>query len=483
MLTTRRALAWSFGTQFGAQAIQLISSIFLARLLTPDEIGIFVLAFSANILVAVLRDFGISAYLIRDPDLTNDKIRTAFAAMILTTWTAALVLWSTRHMLAGLYGAPGVADVLGLIAISLLIVPLGQPADALMTREMRFDRINTVVLASALTTACVGVSLAYLGFSFMAPAWGLVAGTTLRSILLMTFRPDHLRLMPSFMHWRDVFSFGGWATAANLTGNVAAEGSKMIPGVFLGPAAAALFVRAQQFPFLIRQTLFTSIDRVLLPDFSRRIRSGEVLGPSVISLTRYTTALIWPVFLVMGLVSVSLIVGVFGENWRFAGAIFPWILIAQALSAALPQPEQFLIPLGRVRLLFWVRLAGFIMMVGLGLIFIRWGLEAFAMARILAAAMFCSVLYVTLTRVMDVNIRQIAQAHSEALGVSAIAAVPAATICLIVREELSLLHLALVAGLSVPAWFIGLYIVGHPILAEIERARVALKCQGSTGRS
>ena len=92
-----------------------MGSIVIARLLTPDEMGVFALAMAATILISSLRNFGVGSYLIREEQLTDDKVRTAFGIWITVSWTLGVVVLSVRHYIAGLYDAPGIADVLSAI--------------------------------------------------------------------------------------------------------------------------------------------------------------------------------------------------------------------------------------------------------------------------------------------------------------------------------------------------------------------------------
>src|SRR3546814_17357154 len=92
------------------------------------------------------------------------------------------------------------------------------------------------------------------------------------------------------------------------------------------------------------------------------IRNGRSIGPAAEKLIALNTVLVWPVFLALAFLAVPFITLMFGENWRPAGEIFPWLLLSQGLMSAMPQPEQVLLPHVKVWTLFplgrtsrWVR--------------------------------------------------------------------------------------------------------------------------------
>jgi len=387
-LSTRKSLAWSFSQQFWQYVLLFIGSVIIARLLTPEEMGVFALAMAANLLVSSFRDFGIGSYLIREEQLTYDKIRTAFGMSIAISWSLGLVVLFARHSVATLYDTPAIADVLLLVSVSFFVTPIGQPAAALLQREMRFDILHHIALASSVVGMATSILLAYFGLSYMSLAWGMVTGTVLSCGLFIVVRPDHLKLWPSLRHWREVLSFGGWLTAASFIGTINTEAIKFVLGGLINPAAVALFERAVQIPIMFRKGLLTPVGRVLFPLFSKDIREGISIGPAVEKLMSATTVVIWPAFLTLGFISEPIVVFLFGENWRVAGEILPYILLSHAILSLLPQPEHVLVPHGKVRSLFWLNAFSTVNSLFFAAIGAYFGLVIFAMLRPVTALLF-----------------------------------------------------------------------------------------------
>src|SRR3546814_4930345 len=71
-LTIRTSFAWAFSEQTLQQLVQLAAAVIIARLLTPEEMGIFALAYAASAVLTALRSFGVGNYLIREPDLHRE---------------------------------------------------------------------------------------------------------------------------------------------------------------------------------------------------------------------------------------------------------------------------------------------------------------------------------------------------------------------------------------------------------------------------
>ena len=91
MKSVRLALLSSLAGNYISVALQLLSTVIIARLLTPTEIGIYAVAAVLAQLAAQFRDFGMAEYLIQEKDLTNEKIRAAFGVNIIISWTMSAI--------------------------------------------------------------------------------------------------------------------------------------------------------------------------------------------------------------------------------------------------------------------------------------------------------------------------------------------------------------------------------------------------------
>lgn len=74
-MSTRKSLFFSFLDRYASLAITVISSMVIARLLTPAEIGVFSVTLVLLSFVTTLRDMGAGQYLVQEINLTTERIR------------------------------------------------------------------------------------------------------------------------------------------------------------------------------------------------------------------------------------------------------------------------------------------------------------------------------------------------------------------------------------------------------------------------
>lgn len=441
----------------------------VARLLTPHEMGIFGLSVAAYYLISSLRDFGVGSYLIQQATLNDEKIRSAFGVWIVVSWSLAFLVFALRNYIANFYHTAGIANVLALITVSLIVTPVGQPAQALLSREMRFDVLHHIALAATAVTVVTNIGLAVVGFSYMALAWGMVAGTVINSCLLILVRPTHLRMLPSLKHWRDVLGFGGWLTGVSLIDTIKVEGNRFILGAYINPAAVGLFDRAIQIPNQVRDSLFSPLWRVLFPAFSRDIRDGISISPSLEKLVAITSVVVWPAFLTIGVLAQPILVVLFGEKWRVAGEILPFFLFSQALLALLPPAYQILVPHGKVRRYFWLSTFGALNVLSFAVVGAMHSLRMFAMLNPVAVALYLVVACFSIRKFLGVSWRSFVRHYRNSCVVAVLSSSPALICYLLYGQNVPVLALAGVALISPVLWLLLLYAVKNPAIGEISQ--------------
>jgi O-antigen/teichoic acid export membrane protein len=340
MTSTRHALLWSFAERYASLVITIGSTMLLSRLLTPTQVGIYSLCAAITTVAGILRDFGVSEYLIQEKDLHRDKIRAAFGVALIIAWSIALLIFCIREPAARFYGEPGVAQVLGVLVLHFLILPITSPAFALMNREMAFRNIFMLQLICNATQALVSVVLAYRGHGYMALAWGPIANVAMQSAILTWMRPAHSFVMPGLKEARTVLRFGSMFVASRVIEVLARNVHEPIIAKKFDFAAVGLFSRAWGLIDLFHNNVAAAVVRVATPAFAAEHRAGGALADSFARATTIFTCISWPFFALVALTAEEIIRLMFGTQWLAAAplaSILALTAIPTGLYALVPQ--------------------------------------------------------------------------------------------------------------------------------------------------
>lgn len=146
MASVRRALVLSISERYLLIALSLASNILLARLLTPEEIGLYSVSIALIGIAQVLREFGIGNYLIQVKTLTDDHIRTAFGFSLVIGASLFVIIYLIAPFAGSFYNDERVVDTIRISALNFLVLPFCSISLSLLRREMMFKRLVLINL-------------------------------------------------------------------------------------------------------------------------------------------------------------------------------------------------------------------------------------------------------------------------------------------------------------------------------------------------
>jgi O-antigen/teichoic acid export membrane protein len=406
----RNSILISFGKSGGNFAIQFVSNVVLARLLLPSEIGIFSVAVAVMAIVHALRDFGVSAYIIKEADLTDDKVRTVFGVALLIGFSLAAAIFLGRGAIADYYSEPQISEILAIMSINFLLLPFGQPALVLMRREKRFSRLAVITLITAFFGVSVSILLAALGFGPFALAYGALASNGLMVVLTLYSRPDHILMLPSLKEWRSVCGFGGMVSVTTIITNLGMQAPELLIGRFLGFSEVGLFSRAFGLAKIVEQLFVNTVNWITSAEFAARLRSGEKLTGLVLKVTDYTLVICWPAMVFLALKAEAIIWLLFGENWLPAVPLIQALCIARGLHLVVSQAGAIYEGSGAIGLLMRNETILVVVSVGLLIIGIQHSLEAVAWMRVPFGIAVILVHFSVMRRYAEIGTRQMISA-------------------------------------------------------------------------
>lgn len=315
MANVKKAVFLSVGEKVIVFVIQFVSSVVLARLLSPHEIGIFSIGSLILALSHALRDLGITSYLIQERDLSPARLQTAATIAVIMSWTLALVVLALSGPVSSFYREEGVGEVLRVLAINFFFLPFGSVSMAILKRNMNFDKVVRINLASGTLQSVVSIALCSMGVGFIGLAWGAVAGTLLTVLMtvLMTKREVPMRI--EFGEWRHILRTGGRFCGSSLLWEFGLAAPEMIVGKAMSIETAGYLARSLGVVGLAFRSIMEGLTPVLMPFFARSHRDGESVGNQFLKSICYLSALSFPLFACMALAMDSIVLLLYGEKW------------------------------------------------------------------------------------------------------------------------------------------------------------------------
>lgn len=339
MTSLRRAVVWASVGQYLIISINFSATLVLARLLTPAEFGVSALGGAILGIAEAVRELAGGTFLIREGDLTHNKIRSTTTVNFLVTVVVATLLVAIAEPLANTFEMPALAPYLRIVVIGYATGTLLYPQQALLSRNMAFNRLALINCAAACVGAVVSVTLAYAGFKANSFAWGAVASTVTATLIYLAVMRNFSIYKPSLSEWRSVIGFGAYSSTTAILGRFAEAVPLLIFGKLLSASELAIGQRAVLLCLVPERILFAAVGSVALPELSRRSREGGDLKSAYLKALSIVTALYWPFMILLALFASPVVELLFGRQWLDVAPLVR--ILAPALMLAVPIVLQF----------------------------------------------------------------------------------------------------------------------------------------------
>lgn len=334
----------SFGL---AKAAAFASSIVLARLLFPEDFGVFALAGTVIGVVAALGDLGTGAAVIYEERSNSDHTNSAFWIGLSTGALQSVAIASSSQWMSELYGQAMLRDVLMLLSVVPVIGALGQIHQTLLAKELRFGAKAALELLPGVCSAVVSIASAALGFGVWSLVFGMIVGITFPNILAWWFVPWRPSLRISLTEARAVIGYGkallGMGALIFLTDNV----DYMIVGRILGASPLGLYSQAFRLATYPETTIVWPVEKVAFPTFSRLRDNKQALHSAFLKTIQYLALVSFPLLTLLLILSQQFVLTLYGSKWE--GMILPLqILCILGMSRSVTAvSKQMLMAVGR----------------------------------------------------------------------------------------------------------------------------------------
>lgn len=321
--------AASQGIQF---VLTVVSTMVLARLLTPRDFGLLAMVWTIIGFLRVFKDAGLSAATVQREGITHTQVSNLFWVNVAVGSFASVLVAVSAPIIAWFYREPRLVGITLALSSTFLLAGLAVQHMALLNRQMRFKTIAFIQVGSVLTGILVGVGMALLNFGY----WSLVGLNLVTNLiaLLLTWFASSWRPQPFKRHsgTRSLLHFGANLTAGSFFYSLSHSLDGLLIGRFCGAVPLGLYSRASGLLARPMEQLMAPIEAVFIPSFSRlqtqpdRYRQNFIRlyeGIALVSFffTGMFFALAHPLTLV-----------VLGRKWEHAAIIFSALSFAALMT-------------------------------------------------------------------------------------------------------------------------------------------------------
>jgi O-antigen/teichoic acid export membrane protein len=323
----------TIAAQIAKFILNLVSTVILARLLSPRDFGLVAMVTAVTGFLIVFRHAGLATPTIQRERISQAQVSNLFWINLAVSAMCTLIVAALAPALARFYRDARLIPITLTLSLTFLIGGFRVQHLALLRRQLRFWSIAVIDVGSMAVGVSIGIIMALMHFG----AWSLVGLSLGMEIGSFVFTGSVSRWRPDWPSRnsgvRPLLAFGAHQTAASLIFSIARGCDTLLIGRCYGAAAVGLYSRGAALVIRPLEQFLLPINTVFLPALSRlqsqpaRYRSTFMRVYEAVILvafffTSMLLALAHPVTVIL-----------LGHKWEQASAIFAGFTV---LAISLP---------------------------------------------------------------------------------------------------------------------------------------------------
>jgi O-antigen/teichoic acid export membrane protein len=402
----RSGFGWLLSSSLIGELIRFARSVVLARLLLPEDFGLFGMALTIMAALNAVTMLGLDRTIVANKFDTRDELK----AHLDTVWSAGLVrgvvitllVAASAFPISRFYGQPQLNVIIPVLGLVSLIQGLQNIGLVILRKEISFARIFWYELATNVGGIALTVGLALFWRNVWALVIGLLLTTVLGTVLSYVFHSYRPRLAFEKVALRRVLSLGKFTLVIAVASYVMNMADNVMVGRLLGTGPLGNYSLAFNIASAPISVLVFSLGTVLFPAYAeigaqqpQRLAQAFTKVFSLASMIMLTITV--PLFLLAG----DIVQLLFGGKWTTAGKVLgvlalvvPLRGLSQIISAvfwALNRPKQ--VAVGQV-------LEAAVFLAALYPLIMAFGVTGAAWAGVIAYAFACVNRLVALNRII-----------------------------------------------------------------------------------
>ncbi len=330
-------------TSQGAQfVLTSISTVALARILTPADFGLVAMVTAITGLGQAFADLGLSEATIQREEISHKQVSNLFWINVALGLALMLVTAALAPVLAWFYHEPRLKAITLVLSLTFLIGGLRVQHDALLRRQMRFRSLAFRDITSNVIAVPAAIALALGGAGY----WAIVALPLIANVSQMALSWFMAGWLPGPPNRegevRSLIVFGGNVAVSYLIYNVNQSADSVLIGWYWGAGPLGLYSRAYNLLMMPVRQLGAPARSVAVPTFSRVQGDADLFARYYLRAVNLIMWISAPIFGFLFVTAAPVIVLVLGSKWREAAPVFQILAIA-ALGQQLRESTVWLL--------------------------------------------------------------------------------------------------------------------------------------------
>lgn len=260
---------WVFALRIVTRLFGLVRTIVLARLLAPEDFGLFGIALLGMSALETFSQTGFQPALVQKKEDIKPYLDTAWTIQAIRGAILALILFGIGPHIAAFFATPAAAALVRVLGLSVLFLGFTNIGVVYFQKELEFHKQFFYQLSGTLADFVVAITAAVMLRNAWALIFGLLVGNFVRMGVSYLIHPYRPRLQLDKAKAKKLYDFGRWILGSSVLLFLITEGDDIFVGKLLGATALGFYQLAYRISNMPATEITHVISGVTFPAYSK----------------------------------------------------------------------------------------------------------------------------------------------------------------------------------------------------------------------
>ncbi len=311
---TLHGISWSAALRISIRGISVLRIAILARLLAPEQFGLFGIATITLALLEVFLETGVNVFLIQEKSDIKKYIDSAWVVSIIRGLIMTAILIMASPFIADFFNNGSAVGVLLLISLVPLLRGFINPSIVFFQKEIKFHKEFLYRVTLFGVDTIFTIILALITHSVYSLVIGTILAVIFEIIISFKFATPRPKLSLNPEYIKLIFHRGKWVTLFGIFSYLAQEGDTIAVGRLMNTVALGQYNMAYTVGTLPIEASDV-VNQVVFPVYSKIAHEKARLLRAFLKTTLFLTLLTGFVSLVIYFFAYPLVLVFLGKVW------------------------------------------------------------------------------------------------------------------------------------------------------------------------
>jgi O-antigen/teichoic acid export membrane protein len=361
----------------------IVTIAILARLLKPEDFGIFAMITVVINLLNSFSDMGVGAAIISYRDVKSIELSSLFYFNILVGIVLTILLVLVSPIVVYYYKEPRIYIYLWILALNFIITAPAIVFNVLMKKNMQFAILAKINMVATVVYSVSTILYAFFSRNIMSLVVGMLLQSLVSTGLNIYFGSRIWKPQKFVIQYKSIkrfLSFGLYQMGERLINKLNWNIDYLLIGRFLGAQALGYYFMAYNLMLKPILRINPIITGVAFPALAEIQHDTLQLKRYFLKMIRYIIYMMAPIYVLFFVLSENFILVFYGDKWLLSVPILSIFSFLGILYSIGNPMGNLVLAKGRADIGFWMNLVQTLFLFFANFIGLRWGISGVAMS-------------------------------------------------------------------------------------------------------